>query len=105
MGLPALIAVTLVLVWLLSLGAAQARTVDAAREAARAVARGDDPADAVALAERIAPPGVRVAVANEGGRAVATAAGVLAGPGGLLGGLPGVRLRAEAVALSEGSTP
>ncbi|UMG94733.1 hypothetical protein MF408_08035 [Nocardioides sp. TF02-7] len=36
-------AVTTALVWLLSVGAAQVRTVDAAREAARAVARGGRP--------------------------------------------------------------
>ena len=42
MGLPLLVAVTIGLVWLLSVGAAQVRTVDAARETARAVARGDD---------------------------------------------------------------
>ena len=39
--LPLLVAVTLGLVWLLAVGAAQVRTVDAARETARAVARGD----------------------------------------------------------------
>ena len=36
------VAVTVGLVWLLSVGAAQVRVVDAARETARAVARGDD---------------------------------------------------------------
>ncbi|MFI2708388.1 TadE family type IV pilus minor pilin, partial [Nocardioides sp. CER28] len=40
MVLPALVAVTIGLVWLLSVGAAQVRTVDAARETARALARG-----------------------------------------------------------------
>ena len=48
MGLPLLLAVTVGLVWLLSVGAAQIRTVDAARETARAVARGDDVGAAVA---------------------------------------------------------
>ena len=57
-----LMAVTIGLVWLLSVGAAQVRTVDAARETARAVARGDDEGAAVAVGERVAPEGVRVAV-------------------------------------------
>ena len=42
MALPLLVAVTVGLVWLLAVGAAQLRVVDAARETARAVARGDD---------------------------------------------------------------
>ena len=44
MVLPLLVAVALGLVWLLTVGAAQIRTVDAARETARALARGDDQA-------------------------------------------------------------
>ena len=42
MVIPLLVAVTIGLVWLLSVGAAQIQVVDAARETARAVARGDD---------------------------------------------------------------
>ena len=41
MAVPLLLAVTLGMVWLLTLGTAQVRMVDATREAARAVARGD----------------------------------------------------------------
>ena len=43
LGLPLLLAVTVGLVWLLAVGAAQVRVVDAAREAARAAARGTRP--------------------------------------------------------------
>ena len=39
LALPLLFAVTVGLVWLLAVGAAQIRVVDAARESARAVAR------------------------------------------------------------------
>ena len=42
LGMPLLVALTAGLVWLLAVGAAQVRTVDAARETARALARGDD---------------------------------------------------------------
>lgn len=101
LGLPVLLALTTGMVWLLSVGAAQVRTVDAAREAARAVARGDDPAAAVAVAEQVAPEGVRVAVSTAGGRVVATARGRVPGPGGLFSFLPGVDVSAEAVAVAE----
>jgi Flp pilus assembly protein TadG len=104
MGLPLLFVVTLALVWLLSVGIAQARTVDAAREAARAVARGDDPATAAATADRVAPDGVRVTVATSGDQVVATASGHIAGPGGVLALLPGASLHAQAVALVETGT-
>ena len=101
LGLPLLMAVTTGLVWLLSVGAAQVRTVDAARETARAVARGDDPGAAVAVGERVAPDGVRVSVVSGGGRVTATARGRVRGPGGLFGFLPGVDVRADAVAVAE----
>lgn len=101
LGLPVLIAVTTGLVWLLSVGAAQVRTVDAARETARAVARGDDPAAAVAVGERVAPDGVQVEVVTQGGRVTARARGHVPGPGGLFGFLPGVQVSADAVAVAE----
>lgn len=103
LGIPLLCAVTLGLVWLLSVGVAQIRTVDAAREAARAVARGDDPISAVAAGQRVAPDGVAVTVATEGDRVVARASGQVEGPGGLFSFLPGVSLGSEAVAVLEPS--
>ncbi len=102
LGMPVLMAVTVGLVWLLSVGAAQVRTVDAARETARAVARGEDQGEAVAVGERVAPDGVRVTVLSAGGRIVVRAAGHVPGPGGLFGFLPGVDVDAEAVAVAEG---
>lgn len=100
-ALPLLLAVTAGLVWLVAVAVAQVRTVDAARETARALARGDDPAAAVAVGERIAPDGVALAVSRSGGRVVVRATGRMAGPGGLFSAIPGVRLDAEAVALTE----
>jgi hypothetical protein len=101
LGLPVLMAVTIGLVWLLSVGAAQVRTVDAARETARAVARGDDEGAAVAVGERVAPDGVRVSVVSADGRVVARATGHVPGPGGLFSFLPGADVSAEAVAVAE----
>lgn len=99
--LPALVAVTAGLVWLLAVGAAQVRVVDAARETARAAARGDADAAAVARGERVAPPGSTVTVTRSEGVVVASAIGEVDGPGGLFDFLPAVRVRATAHALDE----
>ncbi|WP_246160371.1 TadE family protein [Nocardioides humilatus] len=101
LGLPVLLAVTTGLVWLLSIGAAQVRTVDAARETARAVARGDDEAAAVSVGRQVAPEGVDVEVVRSDGRVTVRARGHLDGPGGMFGFLPGVDVSAEAVAITE----
>lgn len=104
MTLPLLLAVTAGLVWLLSVGYAQVRVVDAARETARAVARGDDTASALAAGERVAPDGVRLSIVREGDLVRVTASGRLSGPGSRLPFARSVRLGAEAVALIEQDT-
>lgn len=104
LALPLLLGVTAGLVWLLAVGVGQVRTVDAARETARALARGDEQGAAVALGERIAPDGVRITVSHEGDRVVVRAHGRVRGPGGLFGRLPGARLDAESSALAEDGT-
>jgi len=103
--LPILVAVTIGLVWLLAVGAAQVRAVDAARETARAVARGDAVSEAVARGEQVAPPGSAVTVHDDGGQVTAVVVGRVSGPGGLFGRLPGVRVSAEAVAAAEEPAP
>ena len=57
--LPMLVAVTVGLVWLLAVAAAQMRAVDAARETARAVPRGDDEGAAVSQGSRSRRRGAR----------------------------------------------
>lgn len=101
LALPLLLAVTTGLVWLLAVGVGQIRAVDAARETARALARGDDPAAAQALGERVAPEGVEITVHRDGDRVVVRASGRMRGPGGLFRRLPGAGLEAEAVAVAE----
>jgi len=66
--LPLLVAVTIGLVWLLAVGADQLRAVDAARETARALARGDTTAAAVAVGLAVAPDGSRIAFMGKEGR-------------------------------------
>jgi Flp pilus assembly protein TadG len=102
MVLPALVAVTVGLVWLLSVAAAQVRTVDAARETARAVARGDDRGEAVARGVRVGAGRTEVSVREDGAQVIATARARVVGPGGLFGFLPGVTVHARAVAAAEG---
>ena len=101
MALPLLVAVTVGLVWLLAVGAAQLRVVDAAREAARVAARGDSTEAAVSQGLQVAPEGSRVTVAVAGDRVRAAAVGRVAGPGGLFDFLPAVTVHAEAVAAVE----
>ena len=105
MVLPLLVAVAAGLVWLLAVGAAQVRTVDAARETARAVARGDAQEDAVARGAHVAPAGSDIAVVRGGGEVRVTVTGEVTGPGGLFAHLPTPQVHAEAVAADEQETP
>lgn len=92
-ALAALVAAVVLCIGALLAASTQVRCVDAAREAARLAARGDT-AQAVAAARTVAPPGAIVEVRGGGDRvtAVVTAGTPL---------LPGLRLRAEAVAVTE----
>lgn len=105
LGVPLLLALTVGLVWMLAVGAAQVRVVDASREAARAIARGDDVASARAVALRIAPEGASVRVEVGEDRVVVVTSARVAAPGGLLASVPGVTVSDEAVALVEESSP
>ena len=101
MVLPLLLALTVGLVWLLALGTAQVRTVDAARETARALARGDSEGEAVAVGRVVAPEGAVLVVSGSGDRVTVRATARVAGPGGLFDALPTAEVSAEAVALVE----
>jgi hypothetical protein len=101
MVLPLLAAVTVGLIWLLAVGAGQLRAVDAARETARALARGDEEGAAVAVGQQVAPDGATVHVTTSAGRVHVTVTGEVAGPGGIFAGLPPARLHAEAIAVRE----
>lgn len=103
LGIPLLVALTVGLLWMLAVGAAQVRVIDASREAARAVARGDDVSVAEALAVRIAPEDAEVRIEVGESQVVVTASARVRGPGGLLASLPGVSVTADAVALVESS--
>jgi hypothetical protein len=99
--LPILVAFAVGLVWLVSLGVTSARCVDAAREAARALARGDSRPTAVALARRSAPEGSGIAVVATGDVVEVTVSVDAHAPGPLLAALPAVHLTGTAVSALE----
>lgn len=100
LGIPLLVSLTIGLVWLLTIGMAQVRMVDAARETARASARGDAEPEAVELGLRVAP-GASVTVSQTQGRVTASANDTVSPPGGLLAFLPEVHVHADAVTAPE----
>ncbi len=101
MVLPLLVAVCIGLVWLLSVGAAQVRAVDAARETARALARGDDQQSAVDRGLQVAPDGAHLAITRTGTDVRVTVTAHVQGPAGLFAHLPSPEIHAEAVAADE----
>ena len=101
LGIPLLLALTVGLVWMLAVGAAQVRVIDASREAARVVARGDSADAAEAVARRIAPAGAEVHIVTAGGEVRVTTSARVTAPGGVLGALPGITVSDVAVATTE----
>jgi Flp pilus assembly protein TadG len=106
-ALPALVLVTVVLVWLVSVAAAQIRCADAAREAARALARGDQSASAEALVARTAPDGSSMTSETEKGLVEVSVRATVRPPGSLGHLLPASTVIGSAVAWQEpdGSVP
>ncbi len=102
--LPTLVLFTVAMTWLVSLGVAQVRAVDAARETARSIARGDDSGQGVSLGRRVALPGSRIAVDSGGRQIVVRVVSPVRGPGGAFDFLPRVQVHAEAVAVHEPGT-
>jgi hypothetical protein len=101
MALPVLLALTLALVWLLSLGLTQVLVLDASREAARSLARGDPVASALAAGRRVAPAGSDFAIHQEDTWVEVEVTAPAGRPSGLLGFLPSVRLSGRSVAQVE----
>jgi hypothetical protein len=100
-ALPVLVLFTIGLVWLVALGATQVRALDAARETARAVARGEDRATSVGLGRRVATAGARISVRDEGATIVVSVDAPVLGPGGIFAFLPTYHARVDAVAAEE----
>ncbi|WP_413101998.1 TadE family type IV pilus minor pilin [Streptomyces sp. Inha503] len=97
-ALPVLALFALMLIWALMAASAQLQCVDAARAGARAAARSEPEADAMAAARSAAPDGARVELWREGDLVRVRVRTHAAGPGPLA-----VDLRGEAAALAEDS--
>lgn len=100
-ALPVLVLLTVALAWLVALGVSQVKVVDAARETARAVARGDGEGAGTAIGRRIAPDGARIRVSTGSGQVVVEVSAQVRGPGGVFGFLPGFPAHARAEAVQE----
>ena len=96
MVLPLVAAFCLGLIWMVSVGIDQVRVVDAARDAARSLARGDDQGTAAAAARRTAPAGSRVTFKESGATATATVSARVSAPRWLLVPLPSVTVDSTA---------
>jgi len=99
--LPTLAVFTLVMVWFVSWGVAAVRVQDAAREAARVVARGDPASAGTGLARQVAPPGSTVEVHAGPDTIEVVVTTRVRGPGGVFGFVPGVVVHGRAVAATE----
>jgi hypothetical protein len=100
--LPVLALLALVLAWFVTLGVAQVRATDAAREVARGLARGDAQGSSLALGERVAPQGARFRVSHRSGTVVVEVTVPVRAPLDVLGFLPERQVSTQAVALEEG---
>jgi Flp pilus assembly protein TadG len=96
--LPALMLVIAAGLTMISIMLAQVRCVDAAREGARAAARGEATAEVRASAIRAAPGGARVVIGADGDQVQVTVSARAGRTGGLL---PTFGVSATAVALRE----
>ncbi|HEX6234082.1 MAG TPA: TadE family type IV pilus minor pilin [Jiangellaceae bacterium] len=100
-ALPALVLVLVAALWTLSLGLMQLRCADAAREAARAAARGDDPAVVRQIAEAVAPDGAVIEVTERDGLVIVEVAVDVRAPVPFSDHLPAPRVSAESIAVEE----
>ena len=102
-GIGVLVLVALGLAWMVSLGVVAIRAQDAAREAVRALVRGESSAEAVGLAERVATSGSTVSTSTEGRLVRVVVRSPVRGPGGIFGFIGPVVLVGQAAGVVEGA--
>lgn len=94
--LPSLVLLVAALAWVVGLGVAQVQCVDAARDAARALARSEPEEVATDLAAQSAPDGAQVHMRRVGGLVEVDVTYRATPPGGLLDTVAGLDLHATA---------
>jgi hypothetical protein len=99
--LPIIAAFALILLWLISAAITEIRLVDAARDAARALARGEDEAAVRTQLAETGPAGSQLVVVRDGGDVSAEVSVSADAPGWLLVPLPAIPLHASATTLAE----
>lgn len=100
-ALPALALVLVAAIWAVLFAASQLRCVDAAREAARAVARGEEPAVVRQVAQEVAPEGATVDVEQVDGTVRVRVSADVSMPGPVGDAVPAPTAHGEAVAWAE----
>lgn len=101
LALPVLICVAFLLSWAVLLVGAKIQCGDAAREAARLLARGESGTDVEAAVQQIAPDGARYTVQEQDDLVVVTVQVSVAADLPLLGSLTGVELASHAASAVE----
>lgn len=105
LALTALVVVTLGMVWVVTAVTLQARCADAARDTARALARGESVVDSEADGRRSAPAGAHIAVGRGGGVATVEVRVDARPAWPVLAHLPPVTVSGRAVVALEPGTP
>jgi len=101
-ALPALMLVVVAAIWAVALGLAQLRCADAAREAARAAARGEPTATVRDVAHAVAPAGAAMRIAEQDGLVTVECTAPLRPPVPFGDRLPAPTVRSSATAVGEG---
>jgi len=101
MVLPVLALLLAVALWSIAVAAAQLRCIDAARDGARAVARGESDAVATEVARAAAPDGAQVDVRREGDRVVVVVSARVGVGRGPLATIPAPTVSATATTVAE----
>lgn len=104
-AMPALLLIMSGALWGVTAATQQLRCMDAAREGARTVARGEDPSAVVAAVRRAAPPHATVHISTGGALVRVTVAADVRPLGGLAGRLPALHVSADATAAREDQVP
>jgi hypothetical protein len=98
-------AFALALVWLVSLGFAHVQAADAARDAAREIARGGDQGTATVAARRTAPDSASIVLDREGDLVTVSISFASRPPSWLLVPVPSVDVHASATVAAEDGAP